>query len=44
MGRLLKLLLFLIIVGFIALVGFAYLGDLRPSQESIEQPVTLDVD
>ncbi len=44
MGRLLKLLLILIVLGFLALVGFAYLGDLRPDQESVEQPVTLDVD
>ena len=44
MGRLIKFLFFLILLGFIGLVGFAYLGDLRPSQEVIEEPVKLDVD
>ena len=44
MGRLLKFLLFLIVLGFLGLVGFAYLGDLRPSQETLEEPVTLNVD
>ncbi|WP_281260097.1 hypothetical protein [Oceaniglobus roseus] len=38
----LKLLLFLGIVGFIALTGYAYLGDLAPEQSEIVEPVTLD--
>ncbi len=42
MGRVLKLLLFLGIVGFIALTGYAYLGDLAPEQSEIVEPVTLD--
>jgi hypothetical protein len=31
-----------VLVGFIALVGFAYLGDLQPVQSQVTQPVTLD--
>ncbi|SLN10622.1 hypothetical protein PSA7680_00049 [Pseudoruegeria aquimaris] len=44
MGRLLKLLAFLLVVGFVLLVGFAYLGDLTPEQSDVSTPVTLDVD
>ena len=44
MGRLLKLLFILILLAVIALIGYAYLGDLRPEQETREEPVTLDVD
>lgn len=40
--RLAKLLFFLIIVAFIALVGFAYLGDLSPDIQDRTQPVNLD--
>ncbi len=42
MGRLLKLLFFLVILGAIALVGFAYLGDLSPEQSDVVEPVELD--
>lgn len=42
MGRLLKFLFFLIVLGGIGLVGYAYLGDLSPEQEEINQPVELD--
>ena len=46
MGRLIKFLIFLIIIGFIALVGYAYLGpffgaDFAPEQVETRQPVTL---
>ena len=44
MGRLFKLVLFLILVAIIGLVGFAYLGDLSPDQEKVTQPVILNVD
>ena len=44
MGRLIKLLVFLVCVGFVALVGYAYLGDLSPNQVEVTRPVTLDVD
>lgn len=42
MGRLIKLLFFLLIIGGIGLVGFAYLGDLSPEQTDISQPVDLN--
>ncbi|WP_255569778.1 hypothetical protein [Actibacterium sp. 188UL27-1] len=44
MIRLLKLLFFLLLLGFVGLVGFAYLGDLSPQIENVKEPVTLDVD
>ncbi|KHA52214.1 hypothetical protein [Sulfitobacter geojensis] len=49
MGKLIKLLIFLIVVGFAALVGFAYLGpffgaEFAPAQVEIRQPVTLGAD
>ncbi len=44
MGRLLKLFIFLLILGFAALVGYAYLGDLTPETEQVTQPVTLNFD
>ncbi len=44
MGKLFKLILFLVVVGFVALVGFAYFGDLRPDQSELKAPVTLNVD
>lgn len=40
--RLVKLLFFLVILGLIALVGYAYLGDLSPDIQDRNQPVTLD--
>jgi len=44
MFRLLKLLVFLALIGFVGLTGYAYLGDLSPEQSEINQPVTLDVE
>ena len=44
MGSLLKLLIFLVVMGFIALVVYAYIGDLTPERSDVSQPVTLDVD
>ncbi len=44
MGKLFKLVLFLLVVGFVGLVGFSYIGDLRPELQETRQPVTLDVD
>ncbi len=44
MGRLLKALVLLVILGFIALTGYAYLGDLSPVVTEVSQPVTLDVE
>ena len=47
MGRLIKLLLYLLILGFVALVVYAYVGpffgvDFAPEPVEIRQPVTLD--
>lgn len=44
MGRLFKLLVFLVLAGFIGLVGYAYLGDISPDQQDVRQPVDLDAD
>lgn len=49
MGRLIKLLIILLILGFIALVGYAYVGpffgaDFAPTQVEIREPVTLSDD
>ncbi|MBJ6370342.1 hypothetical protein [Sedimentitalea arenosa] len=47
MGRLLKFLIYLAILAFIAVVAYAYLGpwfgsDFSPPQTEIREPVTLD--
>jgi len=42
MGRLFKVLVFLILVGFVGLIGYAYLGDMSPDRTIIKQPVTLN--
>ena len=47
MGRLIKLLIYLAIIGFIGLVGYAYLGpffgvDFSAPQSEVRVPVTLD--
>lgn len=42
MGRLLKAIGFLLVLGFLALIGYAYLGDLSPVVTEVRQPVTLD--
>ena len=44
MGRLVKLLFYLMVLGFLGLVGYAYLGDLSPVRTEVTQPVDLDVD
>lgn len=44
MARILKGLLYLLIVAFIGLVGYAYLGDLEPEKADVREPVQLDVD
>ncbi|MCX7644979.1 MAG: hypothetical protein N2Z62_06745 [Rhodobacteraceae bacterium] len=44
MWRLIKALVVLGLIGFIALTGYAYLGDYAPETREITQPVTLDVD
>lgn len=49
MGRVFKILVFLIIVGLVALVGYAYVGeyfgaDFSPPQNETRVPVTLDTE
>ncbi len=42
MARLLKLVFFLVLLGLIGLLGFAYLGDLSPQQTDVRESVTLE--
>ena len=42
MLRLLKLLFVLVVLIAVAVVGYAYLGDLRPDQQDVSEPVDLD--
>lgn len=42
MLRLLKAIVLLVILGFLGLVGFAYLGDLAPQPTEVRQPVELN--
>ncbi len=49
MGRLFKLLIFLLIIGFVGLVGYAYVGEyfganFSPEQTETRLPVTLDAE
>jgi hypothetical protein len=44
MGRIIKALVLLVIVGFIGLTAFAYLGDLTPTQGEVKKPVVLNAD
>jgi predicted small integral membrane protein len=44
MGRIVKALLVLAIAAFLALVAYAYLGDLTPEQVPVTKPVELDAD
>lgn len=37
-----KLLLFLLVLGGVGLVSYAYLADLTPAQRRVSEPVTLD--
>lgn len=40
--RLFKLVLVLAVLGFAALTGFAYFGDMTPDSTTVVEPVTLD--
>lgn len=44
MGRVFKALIFLVIIGFVGLTSYAYLGDLTPVQSEVKQPVVLNAD
>jgi hypothetical protein len=39
-----RIVLLLVVAGFLGLVGHAYLGDLSPDRSLISTPVTLDAD
>lgn len=41
MVRLFKLLALLAIIGLIAVIGYAYLGDLQPDRVEVNKPVQL---
>lgn len=41
MGRLIKVIFLLLVLGFIGLTGFAYLGDFAPKGQEIKIPVVL---
>jgi hypothetical protein len=42
MLRLIKVLLVLVVLGLIALTGYAFLGDMEPARAPVEVPVTLN--
>lgn len=44
MGRIIKFLTLLVLLGFIGLTVYAYLGDLTPPQTEVTQPVVLNAD
>ena len=39
-----RLIAILILLGVVGLIGFAYLGNLRPTQSPVKEPVTLNAD
>lgn len=44
MGRLLKVMAVLVVLGFLGLTGYAYLADFTPAQTEVTKPVTLNAD
>jgi spore coat protein CotH len=44
MGRIIILVLVLLLLGAVALVGYAYSGLMQPDLQTVTQPVDLDVD
>lgn len=44
MGRIIKALIFLILVGVIGISIYAYVGDLAPEQTEVTVPVVLNAD
>ena len=44
MGRLFVLVLVLLVLGFIGLVGYAYLVDMAPDSAEVKVPVVLNAD
>jgi hypothetical protein len=44
MKLLFKLLIFLLIAGFIALTGYAFIGDMDPERQTQSVPIQINVD
>lgn len=44
MGRIILLVLAILIIGAVALVGYAYSGFMQPEVQTVTQPVDLNVD
>lgn len=45
MGRLLlKLVVFVVLMGALGLIGYAYLGDISPNQTDVSEPVNLNAE
>jgi hypothetical protein len=44
MARFIKLIFVLVLLSFIGVVGYAYLGDIAPVQTEVRQPVAIDAD
>lgn len=44
MGRIILLVLFLLLVGSVGLIGYAYSGFMQPDVRTVTQPVELDVE
>ena len=44
MGRIIKVLLVLVLLGLVALTGYAYIADLSPTKGEVKVPVTLNAD
>lgn len=44
MGRILKVVVGVAILGFVGLTGYAYLGDLSPAQTDVSVAVTLNAE
>ncbi|MEH7826881.1 hypothetical protein [Gemmobacter denitrificans] len=42
MGRIIKLLFLLLLLGFAGLTGYAFLADLGPDQDLVTKPAVLD--
>ena len=44
MGRLVKLVGLVLVLGFAGLVGYAYLADMTPMRQEVKQPVVLNAE
>ena len=41
MFRIIRVVFYLLMLGLLALTGYAFLGDMAPRQRAVEEPVTL---